>query len=229
MFGTLTPHADARRGDESRMKPAVVCPLKYESRFARRSLGDLADVLCHGPYREGMERVFDSGGLEARPLVILLGVSGGLRETALCPPIARVVDESGNEWPVPIPDAPSNGATVAGVDRILTDEPSKRALGESAGADLVDMESHVFAERATADGLRWTVVRGVSDGPDDAFPAWIAELLDPMGGVRAGAVASRLALHPSSAATLRRIGRRGSRAMRAACARARTIIEGDDA
>jgi hypothetical protein len=65
----------------------------------------------------------------------------------------------------------------------------------------------------------------VSDGPADVFPAWIADLLDEQGGVRAGAVTKQIATHPASVATLRRIGKQGARAMRAACARARTIIE----
>ena len=206
------------------MKPAVLCPLRYESSFAVRALRDCADVLCFGPYASGMDRAFASGELEGRPCVVLLGVGGGLEETEVCPALGRVVDRQGGAWDAPLRD--ESHATVVGVDHIVEDEASKRAMARETGASVVDMESHVFAREATARGMRWGVVRGVSDGPGDEFPAWIGEILDEHGGVRVAQVAKRIVISPSSIGVLRRIGKQGERAMVAACARARVMIEG---
>ncbi|CAE7209229.1 phrB [Symbiodinium necroappetens] len=154
--------------------PVILCPLRYEAGFARRLLSDVADVVCFGPYTGGMERAFESGELDDRPLVLVVGVGGGLTETGVCPVVERVVDLEGNAWVPSVVDSGDERVTVVGVDVIVPDEASKRAMARETGASVVDMESHVVARRATERGMRWCVVRGVSDGPEQEFPAWIA-------------------------------------------------------
>ncbi len=206
-------------------RPCILCPLKYEAGFVSRALSGLAEVICFGPYESGMCRAFESGVLDNRPLVLVVGVGGGLAETGMCPAITRVVDLDGNEWTPSVLDDGAERVALAGVDVIVPNEPAKRALASETGASIVDMETHVFAKHAGERGLRWGVVRGISDGPSDQFPEWIADILDDHGGVRAGAVARQIVRSPSSIGVLRQIGARGKLAMLAACDRARLILE----
>ncbi len=118
------------------------------------------------------------GGLRG---VVLAGLCGGLRSTAAVPAIREVVSASGERWSLDDSGwcAPcgaqragrgASGASLVGVDALVPGPEEKRALAAKSGADIVDMECHALAAWGGATGVPWTVVRGVSDRPEDVLP-----------------------------------------------------------
>ncbi|MBU3729096.1 MAG: hypothetical protein FGM37_07605, partial [Phycisphaerales bacterium] len=162
-------------------------------------------------------------------MVILAGVAGSLNPRCAAGTAhwaAAVVDAEGRRWIPPVQGSArlAHGMdglgqrVLAGMDRVIGSPEGKRALHACTGAAMVDCESASFARAASRHGWRWGVVRGISDGADDAVPAWMPQLLRRDGSVDAGAVAAALLTNPLRAIDMIRSGRSAGRAMRAACA-----------
>jgi nucleoside phosphorylase len=149
----------------------VLCPMEIERKAVAAEV--LAAGLEHvAIVRTGIgkiaivEHVQRAAAMAARPrLVILAGACGALRPVEDVPPVGRVIDEHGGEW-VGLGMAPA-GRTVVGVDRIVATPLEKRELADRTGAVIVDMESHAFSAACEGLGLSWTIVRGVSDSPEE--------------------------------------------------------------
>ena len=90
----------------------------------------------------------------------------------------------------------------------------KLALGERHGALAVDMESHVAAGVAAERGLRFAILRCVSDGARHLLPHAITVSMRPDGGVDAAAVLRSLASRPGQVADVARTSAGFARAMR---------------
>jgi len=144
-------------------------------------------------------------------LMILAGACGGLAATEDVPNIARVIDEHGGEW-VPRFAVPA-GVTLAAVDRIVATPADKRSLEARTGAAIVDMETHAFAAECERRGFSWTVVRGVSDTPQETLPAEVLGWVKPDGGTRAVRAAIDLAIHPSHIPHIIGVVRRANRVL----------------
>jgi adenosylhomocysteine nucleosidase len=201
-------------------RPVVVCPLQFELRELRR----------HGVGRRAGLARCGLGGAGVRawaarftprvdaPRVILAGTAGGLRggaATGSAYAVSEVVDQTGRRWPTAWP--PPSGVRTAIVlhsETVLTTSEEKRRAGERFGAELVDMESGVFAEIATARGWHWAVVRGVSDDADAVLPADIGAWLHPGGRLRPLRIARSLARHPTLLGPALRVQAGGRRALR---------------
>ncbi len=213
----------------------ILCPLEHEARVLRARLpGRRIEV--SGPGRAVGRKL---GALAAsRPgLVVLAGLCGGLVESGAVPRITRVISARGQTWRVPVllPDelpsgasshsasvnarrlhdgaADRDGVTLIGVDEIVRSARAKRALGERFGADLCDMESHHFAFSCVEAGVRWAVVRGVSDGPNDELPDRIERLVDAQGNARLGAAIRMCAVRPWEIGGLLRLRKRSEEAL----------------
>lgn len=147
--------------------------------------------------------------------LILAGVCGGLAHTAPLPSIARVIDEHGHAWAGGIGFAPgaTGAVTLVGVDRIVATPADKAALARGTGAAIVDMESHAFAALCESLGVRWSVVRGVSDTPDESLPAEVLGWIDAEGRSRAGRAVLDMARRPSLIPHMIRVLRRSSRVL----------------
>jgi len=169
-------------------------------------------------------------------LAILAGVAGGLAAEAAPAStrvLERVTDLSGNEWMCRLAageigeSRPSAGRppTVVGVDEPVFSAEDKRSLRERTGAFIVDTESHEFARACEAAGVRWAVVRGVSDGPDDSLPRQAARWVTEDGLTRPWRVAATLASHPWQVGRVAKLGRCSSKAMRAVGGRVAELIE----
>jgi len=63
------------------------------------------------------------------------------------------------------------------VDEIVRTKPEKLALGVSAGAMAVDMETYAVAEVCRKERVRFMSVRIISDGVDDELPKEVERLL----------------------------------------------------
>jgi hypothetical protein len=184
-------------------------------------------VLGIGP--SAVERWFRTHGERARQangtLLILAGTAGGLRsglEIGSAGFIGRVVADPDSGWPIGtpwVPQAPRTSSfprfAVAGVDAPASTAAAKRALHTRTGADVVDMESHAFAREAASRGIAFAILRGVSDGPEDALPDGLERLIHADGRTNWGGVAQLLLRRPTMLPTLRSLGRQSDAAMAA--------------
>lgn len=132
----------------------------------------------------------DSGGAR----VILAGACGGLKEVGDVPRIGRVIDEHGHTWSTG--DDGDGAVTLIGVDRVVSSPGDKQRLAESTGASIVDMESHGFIAACERAGLRWAIVRGVSDTPEETLPGEVLNWIDAAGNTRSGRAAWDLLRKP---------------------------------
>lgn len=202
------------------IQPLVICPLAHERRLIRKAVGPRAKIVVSGPGADAMRAAVRELKSDPPPLVILCGVAGGLLETAEAPRITKILDRNARSWnaPVVVPgDEP--GVTVLALDEPVDTIERKSALSRAYAAALVDCESHAFAEEATALGVRWAVVRGVSDGPGEALPAGVTEWVDAQGRARIGRFLGHCILEPAAFFAALRLHRRSRRAMKAAAAR----------
>lgn len=153
-------------------------------------------------------------------MVILFGLAGGLREGERAPRISRVVDKDARAWLAPcVPPGESDPVTIVGMDEPVLHRARKRQMGTAYGAAMVDMESHAFAEACTQAGLRWAVIRGVSDGPDVDLPAGVTEWVNEAGKTRVWGVIFAAMLNPSVVPAAVMLARRARPALKAAAAR----------
>jgi nicotinate-nucleotide adenylyltransferase len=216
------------------MHPAltILAPTSFEATQLRRGLSAAGATLQVVQVGVGPGARF--GGTWASALlpgsvVILAGVAGALSRACMKGTArwaSAVIDAEGRRW-IPTVRGSGNGAdasspageaVLAGTDGVVASVEDKRSLHERTGACMVDCESASFAREASSRGWRWGVVRGISDGADDAVPSWMPQLLRPDGSVDAGAIAGTLIANPLRATCMMRSARDAGHAMRAACA-----------
>ncbi len=191
----------------------VICPLEFErSQLAHAAKARGWVLYCCGPGRVGIERWAASVRLPAGTQVVLAGVAGGLRPTAV-PGTAVVpsiiVDEHGREWLVParmgsgeVGAPPPPAIRCLSAEHVLRTPDAKRVAAERFDADLVDMESAAFARVAEAARWNWRVIRGISDGHNETLPDGVEQWTAPNGQTRIGAVLGSLARRPMRLPTL---------------------------
>jgi adenosylhomocysteine nucleosidase len=139
--------------------------------------------------------------------VIVLGLCGGLRrlhahDVAI---YARVADGARrsvldrplvDELTAVLPGALVVDACTA--ERVVTTVAARAALAQRFGADVVDMEGSHLAAALDARGVRYAMVRVVSDDATRALPP-IGDAIDADGRVRPIAIALAFARAPSAA------------------------------
>lgn len=163
-------------------EPVILCPLEIERRAAAKAVGERARVVRCGPGRQNIIRAINDLRDKPPPLVILFGVAGALRYVNMSPRIDRVIDaERGLTWRVNhIMPGNEHPVGVLGTAELVATPGRKRVLRRRfREAALVDNESHAFAESMTTLGVRWTIIRGVSDWPHQYLPRqcarWVTE------------------------------------------------------
>ncbi len=163
----------------------VFCPMRIERSHVERELGRVGRAEVRVVQTGiGKEAVVRAASREQGALFVLAGACGGLVHGEDVPGIARVVDEQGQSW---IPwGADQRGVILAAVDRIVSTPEEKRALAAILNAAIVDMESHAFAAECERRGIAWTVVRGVSDTPEETLPGEVMGWITPEGETQAG-------------------------------------------
>ena len=193
--------------------------MDIEASFLRRIVRDRATITVCGIGANRLRATLAALPSDT-PSVILAGVAGGLRPTSVAPRIRAVISDSGSlaapHWTIPWnPSASDTEALLVGVDAPAWTVEEKATLARASGADLVDCESHELASWAARAGAAWGVVRGVSDGPDDALPRAAEGWLDEIGKPNLGRVVMDLARRPSLIPPVLRMRSGTGRAMRA--------------
>jgi hopanoid-associated phosphorylase len=103
------------------------------------------------------------------------------------------------------------GAAV-GADEAISHPDPKQRLFEGTRALCVDMESHAVMQVARARGVPWLAIRAIADSAKDSLPEIAMAAIDDGGGVRYGALASRLLRQPSEIGDLIGLWRMSRRA-----------------
>jgi len=126
----------------------------------------------------------------------VVGIDGTMHETddALAQRICAALDESGCRW---------SAGLVAGADQALTTPAAKQALSASAGAIIVDMESHAVG----AAGLPFAILRVVVDPAERALPASVLAAIDSHGRVKPAALMAGLLRRPREIGSLLALAR----------------------
>jgi len=181
--------------------------------------------------RQGARALLDLFPIEK---MLVVGIAGGLSHELEAGSllIARsVIDTSRSaEAPRPDPEWFDRGVALGGVRagtvltsrEILCDASAKaRARSEWAGDDLavVDLESAAYAQVAAENGVRFLVVRAVSDTADEDLPFDLNSCVDATGRVSRTRVVGRALLHPAAIGSLWRL-----RARVAKCAEALAVF-----
>jgi len=202
----------------------VLCALEFErAALVQAGIDLLAEVACCGPGGDGIVRWAEREG-PRREHVILAGLAGSLRET-LEPGdafiAATVMSPKGGHFRSAAEvalegDRHVRRVVIASSERVLTTREEKRALAEKTGADLVDLESAVFAEAAGIFGWTWAIVRGVSDGAGQNLPAGIEKWVGADGRTRTLPVLLSILRRPWIVPGMLRLRRQSRRAMEAA-------------
>jgi len=231
-FATLGVMAQAAAHPDEILKeaepPLVFCPLGFERRAFRR-FGKLPAITT-GPGAAAIRRAFaerDRWPVRNPRLVILLGLAGALdpriRAGSAVAATRVVLDGSTatssslahrGESLDPSPDDRASPVSVVESNAPAIDAATKARLRAETGADLVDTESRAFATCASSAGLAWAIVRGVSDGADDALPQEVPGFVDDRGETRIGRVLAAVARRPTLLAELASLARSSRAAMR---------------
>lgn len=103
----------------------------------------------------------------------------------------------------------------------------KVRLRESYRAAMVDMEAATVARLASARGLPFRAVKGISDAHDFEMES-MSHFADSRGQFRTGAFALHTALRPSSWSSAMRLGRDSNRALQKMWIELRDIIDNAD-
>lgn len=196
----------------------IVCPLHFEADALRPLLPIDVEVQISGPGSSQIPQILAAWAARSRGPVILAGVAGALNPrirpgTAFIATHARV---DGEFHPSPLASEDHPRIAITSTPGAVATPAAKAALAAATGADLVDLESETFARGARNHALRWAIVRGVSDGPDDTLPLDIDHWTTPDGRTRTSLVFRSLALRPWSLPALWRLGTQSRAALTAA-------------
>lgn len=195
-----------------------------------------AAVLGDGAVRAAgtLDRLLEAHATDVRA-VLVVGVAGALSpDLSACDVLAATpIEAHSAAAPAPDPDwldrlpadAIRRGRLVS-VDRVIGEGDAKRALAEHLGptALAVDLESAALAEAAHRRGVRFLVLRAISDTRDESLPRFLAACFRPDGSVRRGRVLLGLARKPRRLRALLAVARRMKCCSRALADAATTAV-----
>jgi hopanoid-associated phosphorylase len=209
----------------------VLCGFRGEARLARLFAGER--VACSAA-RVDLARARGQALLAAGATRLLsFGVAGGV-DPALATGdvvVAAHVQTEGKSWtPDPVWTAELRRAlplarigTAWGADSVMAGRAAKEACFAKNLAQIVDMESHVVAELATAAGVPFAVLRVVVDPQTYTMPPLALDALDENGNTDLPRLLAGLLRAPSQLPSLIRLGRLSGTAMAALKRTARAI------
>lgn len=229
-----TRDTDADRA--TRSSGIILCPLRYEyKQLLATGIGRDYRIECCGPGGENIQQWFAQNEQRAAQAawVMLVGLAGAI-DPAISPGSAHAVavvidqhDDCRRESALRLPDA-STSIAITSSDVLIRTEEDRATLAYATGAHLVDQESAYFAACADRIGVRWGIVRGVSDGIESRLPRKLDRWVDGTGRTRLGRVFLGLLLRPGDLPRMLSLGRTSRRAMREAAAVVSRLIKHPD-
>jgi hopanoid-associated phosphorylase len=210
--GSLSENA-LELADLSERSVIALVGLAFEARIAA---GPGVLVICRGRETSDLLRLAVGAGCRS---IISFGVAGGLAPDLTpgdCVVASAILDHPAVRPTDPlwsrkladmIPDA--RHGPIMGVNSVVSDPADKRKLHAFTGAVAVDMESHLVARAARAQGLAFAVIRVIIDPAERAVPDAALMALRLRGGAYLTALVWELAARPAELAALLRIARDG--------------------
>ncbi len=192
-------------------RAVVLCPMAIERRAVERAFTRAQAppaIIQTGVGKDAIvaavERLATAPSGERPCLIVLAGCCGALAHVHDVPAIAGVIDEHRHAWgaggplyaPLGVGFDP-RGVTLIAVDRIISSPADKHALHKATGAAIVDMESHAFTDACERAGIRYAIVRGVSDTPEETLPEETLHWIRPDGSTRTARAVLDLLRRPS--------------------------------
>ena len=204
---------------EPRLPRTIFCPLQIEGRTLEKQ-GVTDPVRISGPGADAVEAAVRAAPRQdAGNHFILAGLAGGLNPD-ICSGngfwISRVLNEHGAVVNSEEPLNPENGpfASIHMSSEPIFGPAEKALLYESSTADLVDMEAWRFAEVCSELGIRWSIIRGVSDAAMEQLPTGSDKLVDAQGAARPLKITIYILSHPWRIPSLMSLSRRTDKALR---------------
>jgi adenosylhomocysteine nucleosidase len=194
------------------MSLVAVVGMQREARLLRGR----CDVIVGGSDNSCLASKIEAAADRGASAILSFGICGALSPALAVGAVivaAEVICESEHwradeEWSNALARAcDAASGVVAGSDAILLTEDAKAALHQQTGAIAADMESHIVARVASARGLPFAVLRGVSDDAHHALPPAAAFALNKEGRVDYSAVLLSLLDDPSQWRALIRTAR----------------------
>lgn len=217
----------------------VLCPLRYEQMQLRAAgLGDRDSpaIECCGPGRNGVERWFKQNEPHAARAawMLLVGLAGAIDPVILpgtAHAISTVIERNGKQRRASMVNRSGEQSAVAitSSEELTVTRDARSSLFLATGAQLVDQESVHFAGCAEQLGIRWGIVRGVSDGIETSLPRGLETWVDNEGRTRLGRVLLGLFRAPGDLPHMIALSRDSSWAMHAAASVANRLIKHTDA
>ena len=188
------------------MTVLVVCGLIREAKLARRLVPE-TDILIGGGQSARLRAELTRRAKHHRGPILSAGIAGGL-DPELKPGSIVIDGDPATlvQLALALPDAKIG--KVIGQDGIAANPAMKRKLAVLGVA--VDMESHIAAAVASAQGLPFGAVRVISDTADETLPPAALVGMRPDGGMALGKVLASLVRNPGQLPDLIRIGRQSS-------------------
>jgi len=207
----------------------AIVGLAKEARIARRA--GLVPVIGAGNSELLAARIRE-GGNDAKA-VVSFGIAGSLSPLLRPGDIivaTHVVGENehylcDSKWSqiirARIPSA--RAAIVVGTDEVVGHIAMKKALMRTAGAHLVDMESHIAARFAKEKNIPFICLRTICDGNERTLPPAALEPLKPNGRPKLFAVMKSLLREPGQFGELMQTSEELKKALKS-LARARRVL-----
>jgi hypothetical protein len=203
------------------VKPLIICPLEYELWQMRNGLEEKFGFACTGPGPAGVLKWFREHEPARGRIIILAGLAGAItsgHRAGAAAIIDEVVDDrAGARWKPTLALAgvtSSNPACIITSAAVIIENRAQRErLHQQTGAHLVDLESIAFAKAATAAGLNWGIVRGISDDLDSGIAGQVSGLVDQYGRTRPWRAIGEILRSPRLVPSLLRLGKVSRRAL----------------
>ena len=195
--------------------PAVICPLAFEAKAARRALPIGVKISTSGPGEPATRRATQQAIVAGHTAIILFGVAGAIRDAPPAAPL-RAVQTKTND-PIFCPFI-KDGPHACTLHEPLYSVERKAALAYEMPPEvsIIDCESWFFADECSKASVRWIIIRAISDGPADALPTQSFNWTTRSGETNTRAVIKDTLANPSLIPTLASLARKSSAALNAA-------------
>jgi hopanoid-associated phosphorylase len=215
----------------TKLPPVIaVTGLAFEAAIAR---GPGVAVICGGGDGRRTAAALEAASASGASGIISFGTAGGLAPHLAAGDwiVAEAIIADERQWATdPVWSAKllqtlpyATHAPIASVDVPVADASAKQALHDRTGAAAADMESHIAARVAAANGLPFVACRVIVDPAHRALPHAALVAMRPDGGVNLAAVLHSLARRPGQLPQLLRLAA-DARAARSALFRGRRML-----
>jgi adenosylhomocysteine nucleosidase len=194
------------------LRPALVCfALKEEARAFQKRAARNADVavLITGMGQQNSRRALQAHLTQGPPpFVLTCGFAGGLNPALAIGDVLFATEDTALR--AKLLAANARPAQFLCTTRIATTVAEKSELRRNAGADAVEMESAAFEAVCRERGVRFAIVRAISDTANDTLPLDFNILSNPDLSLNFGKLALAVATSPGKIPALLRLQRNSS-------------------